>query len=328
VLDVDEIVSFDVLAGDDPEVLDSEAIDGGLGGAIALRRNRAYVVSRSADTIQSINIGDPRDLRALGTPLSVNANPSAIALKGDRAYITNLTADTVQSIDISTPVSLSIVDTLTTADLIGDGPIDIAISGNYAFIVNRDSNTIQSIDISDPNSMTLEDTEPVDATPISIAISGDYAYIVNKSDTLQSVDISNPTIGNITVADTINRSAFSVNYTDISVTDSFAYVTDTGNDTVEVFDISDPYDIKFVSEGGVGGFDPRSIDVFGTTALVANLTGSRLEKFDISLKTDSVEKLSTQQPFVTIVLSGTGSDSGAEQQSVLQTTVSQRVLDI
>jgi len=54
-----------------------------------------------------------------------------------------------------------------------------------------------------------------------------------------------------------------------------------GSENFVLVDISDPDDIKFVSEAGTAN-NPKAVAIFGVKAFVASITDSVLEKFDVS----------------------------------------------
>ncbi|MGP1383491.1 MAG: cadherin-like domain-containing protein [Thainema sp.] len=213
----------------------------------------------------------------------------------------------------SSPTLVITYDTLVHAE-------DLRVLGNYAYVIFSDAQGLQVIDISDPNSPILVSDNYIGNYAEDISIVGDYVYIATRYDGLQIIDISNPgdpifvssyddygNISSVSAVEVVGDYAYigggfndglqivEINYEyplstysisgwirDINVIDKYVYVAveDDFNSSLQIIDISDPYNPFLVSTYDISG-RPEDLKIAGDYAYVAASYGG-LQVINIS----------------------------------------------
>lgn len=219
----------------------------------------AYITSYSSNALEIVNISKPYAPAHLSAVVNGNGSaklsgPTSVYVSGNYAYVVGL-GKSLEIIDVANPSNP--VHKSSLSDGVGGtilkGPTSIVVKGNYAFIstsISSGTNAagIEIIDISNPSNPThVTNYNGVTGDHFggtaSLRIAGDYLYCLNNRGSLDIINISNPKIPTH-VGSFINGidGSFLDSPTDIFISDSLAYVTNTGGSRVslEIIDISNP----------------------------------------------------------------------------------------
>ncbi|WP_028637252.1 ABC transporter substrate-binding protein [Nocardioides sp. URHA0032] len=143
--------------------------------ALALARDRVWVVSAGEDTVSEI---DP-STSAIQQVTSVGHDPRAVAVTGDDLWVTNFADGTVSRIDGPTG---RVVDTID----VGSGPDAIAAGPAGLWVANSGDNTIQRIN---PVSGVPAVPIPVGDGPDGLAVDGTSVWVANgRSGSVMRID--------------------------------------------------------------------------------------------------------------------------------------------
>ena len=211
---------------------------------------------------------------------------SRVFAAGDLLYVTAYATNTLSIWNVADPANASLLG-YTTSNL--NQPSDLFVSGQRAYVTSSSNNRLVVFDLSNPSAPdSLGSTAEGLANPVAIYVSGPYAYVV--SDGLAVFDVSDPT--QIRLRDVTN--AGMVAPSDIFVAGSRAYVTSAGNDSLVIYDVSDPRPGQVQLLGAVSGpmDGPRAVFVSGAHAYVVS-DSDDLIIFDISDPDDIVVAGST-----------------------------------
>ncbi len=213
--------------------------------------------------------------------------PSAIDAAGNYIYVTAWATNTLSIIDVSDPDYPKPI-TYTTSSL--QGPLDIQVVGGLAFIPSEQSNRLVIIDVSDPAKKlkAIGSSDPRHMShPQAVYVSGNHAYVASYGENytgdkagLFIFDVSDPTmVLAVGFTDTnLDRP------TDVFVSGDHAYVTSMNNNSLAIFDISEPDNIlsKGLFSDAVLLEGPRAVHVRGSYAYVLAENAGRLVTLDIS----------------------------------------------
>ncbi|MFN2223031.1 MAG: tail fiber domain-containing protein, partial [Candidatus Promineifilaceae bacterium] len=168
-------------------------------------------------------------------------NPSAIDAVGDYIYVTASSTNTLSIIDVSDPDNPTYVGHSTSGL---DGPVDIQVLGGLAFIASEGNDSLVIMDISDSTGLeAIGSTDRNLARPQAVHVSGNHAYVASRGDEttgdydgLTVFDISDPTeiIYRGFTSETLQGTS------DVFVVGIYAYVTSRDNDSLTIFDITNP----------------------------------------------------------------------------------------
>jgi hypothetical protein len=213
--------------------------------------------------------------------------PSAIDAAGNYIYVTSWATNTLTTIDISDPDHPKPI-TYTTSSL--HGPLDVQVVGGLAFIASELNDKLVIIDVSDPTKKlkSIGASDPLHMShPQAVFVSGNHAYVASYGEDLTGdkaglfiFDVSDPTVVlQVGFTDTNLDGP-----TDVYVAGDHAYVTSQKNDSLAIFDISDPNNIVakdvFSNTALLGG--PSAVQVRGSYAYVLGEDAGMLVTLDIS----------------------------------------------
>jgi hypothetical protein len=194
---------------------------------------------------------------------------------GDLLYVTAYVTNTLSIWNVSDPANATLLG-YTTSNL--EGPTDLFVSGQRAYVASASNSRLVAFDLSDPSAPdSLGSTGNGLANPVALYVSGPYAYVV--SDGLAVFDVSDPTRIRLRDATSAGMDA----PTDVFVAGSRAYVTSAGNDSLAIYDVSDPRPGQVQLLGAVSGpmDGPRAVFVSGVYAYVVS-DSDDLVIFDVS----------------------------------------------
>ena len=200
---------------------------------------------------------------------------------GDLLYVTANATNTLSIWNVSDPANAALLGH-TTSNL--NQPSDLAVAGQRAYVTSNSNNRLVVFDLSNPSAPdSLGSTSEGLANPVALAVSGPYAYVVSDGpglmDGLAVLDVSDPT--QIRLRDATN--AGMVAPTDVFVAGSRAYVTSAGNNSLVIYDVSDPRtgQVQFLGAASGPMVGPQAVFVSGAYAYVVS-NSNDLVIFDIS----------------------------------------------
>ena len=275
----------------------------------------AAVASSADDGVQILDITDPLVITAAdsidddGTLELDGAWGIATFESGDRTYaaVTAYTDDGVQIIDITDPSDITAADSITnTATLKLNGPRGIATfksgGSTYAAVASSQDDGVQILDITDPSAITAADSitaalELDGAWGITTFESGGSTYAAVASsvdDGVQILDITDPS--NVTAADSIGDDGTLELDNPLGIAtfksggSTYAAVTSSVDDGVQIIDITDPSDITAADsindDNTLVLDDPRGITTFksggSTYAAVTSFGEDGVQILDIT----------------------------------------------
>ncbi len=282
---------------------------------VAVSGNYAYVVNSDSDSLQIFNISNPSSpILVSTTPTGVS--PNSVTVSGNYAYVVNLSSSTMQIFNISNPSSPILVSTTST----GNRPNSVALTNDYAYVVTE-SNTLEIFNISNPYNPNLLDTATTGNCPSAVVAINTTAYVTNScSNSLQifsyalSNNINVNVEGSLSVSQIISTNTLTLqgtntntsasesanlitntNFSDASawfatsnsypyfmaVSGNYAYIVNSGSDTLQIFNISTQSNTSLVSTMPTGA-DPASVAVSGNYAYVVNALSNNLQIFNVS----------------------------------------------
>jgi hypothetical protein len=235
--DTDEILVVDVSVPSSPRVVGRT---GTLNGGntfqfFSLSGNYIYVVHQYIRKIMVIDVSDPTN------PFKVQHGPNVfpastrpwhitIDASGRYAYATDIGLDNLYIFDISNPDAPVLLSQTTDSGV----PGGTTVSGRYAYLINSGTDDITIFDISDPVTPTqvsiISNVDPGDY-PIVV---GRYLYITEQgtANIFRVIDISNKS-----APEEVGSLGMSTPGA-VHVHGRYAYVHDSGTDTLEIIDLS------------------------------------------------------------------------------------------
>ncbi|MCB9168881.1 MAG: beta-propeller fold lactonase family protein [Flavobacteriales bacterium] len=296
--------------------LNATIATGSYPASVSVSGNYAYVVNDGSKTMMVFDISNPASPSLSATITTGSGHPAAVAVSGDYAYVLTNISDNMMVFNISDPAAPSLNATIAT----GSNPTSVSVSGNYAYVVNAFSNTMMVFDISNPASPSLSATIATGSNPKSVVVSGNYAYVVNNDShnmtvfelfctTMLTMDpltgmFSSQAIGNSSWQNLIAESLLGSGNLpsadlacmsnvatiatgagtgpgSVAVSGNYAYVMNLDDNTMVVFDISDPASPSLNATIATGSY-PVSVAVSGNHAYVVNAYSNTMMVFDIS----------------------------------------------
>jgi hypothetical protein len=166
-----------------PRILTSLALSGNA-NAIALLGTRAYVAAGSAG-LHVVDIGTPSSPRLLG---SFSTGGTAIGIKviGSSAFVVNQSS--LQIINVANPAAMISVSSLPIAGTAWN--VDVDPSRGLAAVAAR-SGGVSLIDVTNLSSPVLR-ARVTSSDANGAVIRGNYLFIADISESMRSVDITNP----------------------------------------------------------------------------------------------------------------------------------------
>lgn len=177
--------------------------------------------------------------------------PVDFAISGNYAYVCTSSSD-IKIVNISNPVSMPIAATFTNADF--NGCTSVLTSGNYLYVAASTNQKVTIVDISTPLSPTIigSVTDGRFTNVKSMKVVGNHLHLVVSSPKLlATIDISNPaapvvvdsTTSNLTTPNTLFFSG------------TRGYLTDSGNDSLFIFEYTTPTTLGACTKSGEIIFD-------------------------------------------------------------------------
>ena len=225
----------------------------------------AAIVSFVDNSVQIIDITDPFDITAAGSITGLaGAGGIATFESGNSTYaaVTAFFGDAVQILDVTDPFNITVADSIGndgTLELNGPWGIATFESGGstYAAVASFVDNGVQILDVTDPSDITAAGSIGDDGTlalrsarDIATFESGNstYAAVAAFDDGgVQILNVTDPS--NVTAAGSITdttalvlRQATSI-ATFESGNSTYAAVTSSGDDGVQILDITDPFNV-------------------------------------------------------------------------------------
>ena len=240
-----------------PTLLLSASLTTSVAQSIYVSGDYAYIPTSSDNTVEIYNIASSTVLKKIGSYAngvsgSIVNNPQRIFVQGNYMYITNSgSTDSLEIADISNPSLPKHVGNIASSTVAGAsapalaGPDALWVSGNYAYVVATSTKAMVIIDISNP-------AQPVQKGIIKSDVANGYASSYQKG---------------------VNG---------IQVQGKYAYQC-TGNDGLDIFDVSDPASPVFAS-GGLGNclnHIGNNTYVLGSYAYVSDGNGN-INIYDVS----------------------------------------------
>jgi len=241
----------------------------------------AYLTSSTNNELVIYDVSNSANPTFVGMSNTNLNNPDSVYVQGHYAYVASYANSQLVIFDISNPSAPNYVGK-TNINLYN--PVSVYVQGRYAYVVNGSFNytainEFATFDISNPaNPIPLgTNNNIILGVGTSLSVSGNYAYAVG-SDGLVSYNISNP--ANPTYTGWGNASHPSSVYAQ----GRYAYVTDTTNNKLDVFDVSNPSIMTMVGSSNTNLSNPSSVYVQGRYAYVGNSGNnpSELVVFDVS----------------------------------------------
>ncbi len=215
--------------------------------SIYVQGSYAYITNETSQSLQIFDISNPTSAISVSNT-SIISTPKNVFVQGNYAYIVGNTSGVIQILDVSTPSSPTIVGSGSTS---GTTPTSVYVVGRFAYVANSGSinNQFRVIDVSNPSSpVSVGSTSVISAT--TVYMQGNYAYVAGSSGTpgfgsFWVVDVSNP--GS---PQSLFGSLCGEFPTDIIIQGKYLYIINTGNETLEIFDLGSSY-IQQLETGGI-----------------------------------------------------------------------------
>ncbi|MDM8527530.1 PKD domain-containing protein [Anaerolineales bacterium HSG24] len=248
---------------------------------VRISGNYAYIVDWGHTAgLKIVDISDPAN-PTLASRYDVPGNVNDVTVNGNYAYIADH-GNGLKIINITDPANPTLVGSYDD-NLEAYG---VTVSGNYAYLLGFTWGVLGIIDISDPTNPTLIGRYDIptnvngDNVDVTVAISGNYVYVADSRSWLHIINVSNsvtPTLAG--KYDTLNS------LIDVTVSDSYAYVTESGgiNSGLGIINLNEPIN---PSLAGSHNSDTSFVDgvvISDSYAYMSTFNG--LEIFDISNRT-------------------------------------------
>ncbi len=283
-----------------------------------------YVTSLIDDALSIYDVSNPEDLVFVNAIQDNSQGGSATALDRARtvfiskgyAYVVSNGDDSLSVFDISKSKKITEVGYIQDDNKGGsatalDGADTLYVTKKYAYVSSYNEDAISVIDISDPSNLievnVLRNGAGASAIDGSSTIrnKGKYLYVVSRAtgDSLSIFEIDNK--GGIVELGYIQDDNQGGNATaldgavdvDISLSGNYAYVVSKDDDSLSIFDVSDPTNIReigYVQDDNQGGIvtsldGANSIIVLGNYAYVTAKDDHTFSIFDISDPTNIIE---------------------------------------
>jgi hypothetical protein len=210
---------------------------------ITLQGHYAYVVNNSSSSLQIFDVTNPSSPSLAGS-VTTSAQPQTVVVQGRYAYVGASVGAKLQIFDVSNPASISSVSSTTTTS----GTGIFAVQDRIAYVGTNSGLT--EYDVSNPVS-------PVELSAISTGfgfsyamVQGQYLYATSPASGttgFQIFDVANP--AQIFRAGTVTSPSSSQPRW-IAISGRYAYVLDSGLNTLRVYDLGGSY-IQQLQAGGL-----------------------------------------------------------------------------
>lgn len=236
------VVSLDVSDPDNISVLDTLTVEiPPLANQAYLSGDYLYITGQStgdSSCMLVIDVTNPASMAAVGADSTGLSTSRGVYVFGDYAFVCSGANDTLIAYDITTKRGIIQKD-LDATNL--SGPTDVFIDATYAYVTSSSNDRICVYDISDIDAIVAKDYNQGTVFDIAEACWAifPYIYTVNRSTTyrrLQIVDATDPT-------NLVNKGSITTNFnapSDVQVDGNYAYVLQTGTNTLAIYDISNP----------------------------------------------------------------------------------------
>ncbi|MDD4351659.1 MAG: S-layer homology domain-containing protein [Candidatus Gracilibacteria bacterium] len=197
----------------------------------------AYVAN-GADGVLTLDVSDQAGM-TIGDTVTLSDDADAIYVEGDYAYV--CAEGKLYVVDVADPEDIDDTNNDTTE---GDC-LELVADSEYVYIADGDKG-LSIFEINDDDVTEVGDggfDGGWDGDVVDIFVEGNYAYLaVDDADNgLVVVDISSPSA--LTADDVVDMIETDADATGVFVDGDYAYVT-IGSEGLQVFDISDPTNIK------------------------------------------------------------------------------------
>lgn len=305
-------------------------LDGATG--LYISGSYAYVASSVDDSLSALNISDPTMITESGTIVDNNMAGTATQLdgatgvfvSGNYAYVASSVDDSLSIFDISDPTMITQSGTIVDNNMAGsatqlDGANSVFVVGSYAYVTAATENSLSVFDVSDPTMIsevsTITDGGSANelAGPNSVYVTGGKAYVASGTDdSLSIIGVSDPTM--ISELGTIvdnNRGGMATQLDGaktVRVYDTYAYVTSATDNSLSIFDISNPASISevevAVNGGAISQFTaPNSLFVSNNFAYITTADNA-LCAFNVPITTYNYTLPVVEPPKITIPANG------------------------
>jgi hypothetical protein len=218
----------------------------------------------------------------------INYGQSGIRVQGQYVYLVSSTGtastNLLQIYDVSNPSAPAFAGSVQVP-LYGFG---LWVSGKYAYVISyvgvSSKSTLDVVDVSNPASPTIvgsTDTGTAYLNVADIKVVGRYAYVAGQSDRQSGIlvfDVSNPASPYLLSSLPVAHSPQG-----LDVEGSYLYETFYDQNSLNIYDISNPASLSQVGTASVSGTcKPQDVSVEGTTAYVACYTSSSVALVDAS----------------------------------------------
>lgn len=282
----DALEVFDISDPANPTSPSSPAATNPNSNRITISERYVYVLNQGDNTAQIFDVSNHQVSPILLGTVKTGTFPSALVVSGRYLYVGNQdTTSSLQIFDLGGAYIQSLeVGSIEAENISLRSDIDIEnaniresvavgqnleVDGNSGF-----GGSITALGkIADPALATVA----TGSTPWHVDIQENYAYVVNLLGSFQVFDITNP------------RSMFDVSSGGVSasfpvsvaISGQYAYVPTIGDNSLTIFDISNPANPVFVSKAAVGS-GPNSVTLSGKYAYVANQSDNTIQAVDVS----------------------------------------------
>jgi hypothetical protein len=254
---------------------------GGPAYAVTVQGDYAYV--GAGNRLVVVDVSDPTTPQVMGQTAPFSDSVAAVVVTGTHAYVAAYTAG-LRVVDISDPAAPQEVGFYDTPGM----ALDVDVAGSYAYVADGDGG-LRVVDVFTPTA--LQEVGFLDRPyAASVQVVGGYIYLttasVYKVDTLEVIDVSNPTLPQragyviLNVFDAI---------TDLSVSGNYAYLIEPAPPgcvhfcfpgRLSVVDISTPASPQYLSSADRSALFTLAIYVLGDYAYLAGNYG--LVIYDVS----------------------------------------------
>jgi hypothetical protein len=223
--------------------------------------NKAYLAAGTSGLV-ILDISDPTAPTQVGSA-DTPGEAWDIVVSDNYAYIADKEGG-LQIIDVTDPKNPAITGNFPTDNWAND----VFVSGNYAYMT--DYGTMQIIDVSNKFNPKLVYVFAPDGEYIKLSgvcVSGNYAYVAvginwGSTNNISILNVTDPP--NATVAATISKN----NETNkIYISNNYLYLA---NNSMEIFDISDPVTLTPVFQYHTSSFAAKSVNTSGGYIYLSN----------------------------------------------------------
>lgn len=271
---------------------------------VVISGNYAYVAATANDTLNIVDVTDPKApllMGTIGTPDGPLADINSIFVANNLVYACAPGDLSLHIIDVSNskvPVLLGKVSDTDFADM-----KKVTVVGNFAYIVSGTTHSFRIVNVTDPKNPFLVGS--VVSTPqflgaSDVIVRNKIAYVVNTSDgsgSLRTIDVSDP-LNPVEVG----TGQGTPNIVGIAVSEKYLYaLTSTGE--FDVFGIGNPIVIEStgVTFTGVG---KTRIIAEGNYLYISDATTDTINIVDVSNPLIPVLKSVITDPSVNVLLDG------------------------